>query len=293
MTQVGSREKGLPKHDDRGSRRFCLFIGLAALLSFQGAATARAESANARPQMLRDVGIDQRLDAQVPLDLEFRDETGKTVALREYLRKKPVILSLVYFGCPMLCSMVENGLLQSLKELTFDVGRQFDVLTVSFDPHDKPEVAAAKKAVYVGLYGRPGASEGWHFLTGDEKSIRELARAVGFRYTYDRETRQFSHATAIMVLTPQGKLARYFYGIQYPSRDLRLGLVEASANKIGSPVDAVLLFCSQYNPTTGKYGLIISRIIQIAGLVTVLSIGTLIAALFRSGRHAGVQASGS
>ena len=246
----------------------------------------RAENSKVLPPLLRDVGINQRLDQQVPLDLEFRDETGKAVRLADYLGHKPAVLALVYYQCPMLCTMVLNGLLESLKQLKFDVGDQFNVVTVSFDPSEKPALAAAKKALYVGLYGRPGAAEGWHFLTGDEPAIHQLAQAVGFRYHYDPQTRQFAHATAIMVVTPQGKLARYFYGIRYPAGDLRLALVEASAGKIGSPVDQVLLFCCQYNPATGKYGFIISRVIQIAGLVTVLSLGTLILVMLRGARQA-------
>jgi protein SCO1/2 len=268
------------------SRGWCLLAGLVGMLALVGAATAHAEDSSTRPPLLRNVGIDQRLNEQIPLDLQFRDETGKTVQLGQYFGTRPVVLSLVYFNCPMLCTMVENGLLQSLKNLKFDVGKEFDVLTVSFDPKDKPELAAAKKAVYVGLYGRRGAAQGWHFLTGDEASIRELTKAVGFRYNYDPQTEQYAHATAIMVLTPQGKLSRYFYGIQYPSGDLRLSLIEASANKIGSPVDELLLFCCQYNPATGKYGLIISRVIKLAGLITVLSLGTLMLVMFRGGRHA-------
>jgi len=247
-----------------------------------GASTAHADNSKVLPPLLQGIGIDQRLNEQVPLDLQFRDETGKTVALGNYFGKKPVILSLVYYDCPMLCTMSENGLLHSLQEVSFSVGNQFDVLTVSFDPHDTVELAAAKKAVYVGLYGRKGADRGWHFLTGDEASIEQLTRAVGFRYRYDAQAKQFVHATGIMVLTPRGKIARYFYGIYYPARDLRLGLVEASANKIGSPVDEVLLFCCRYDPATGKYGVIISRIIQISGLVTILSLAGLMAALSRS-----------
>ena len=241
-----------------------------------------ADNSKALPPLLQGIGIDQRLNGQVPLDLQFRDETGKTVRLGDFIGKKPVILSLVYFDCPMLCTMAENGLLHSLQEVAFSVGREFDILTVSFDPHDTPEIAAAKKAVYVGLYGRKGAERGWHFLTGDQASIEQLTQAVGFRYRYDAQAKQFVHATGIMVLTPQGRIARYFYGIYYPSRDLRLGLVEASTNRIGSPVDEVLLFCCRYDPATGKYGVIISRIIQITGLITVLSIGGLIMGLSRS-----------
>jgi len=238
------------------------------------------------PPLLQGIGIDQKLNEQVPLDVHFRDEFGKTVRLGDYFGKKPVILSLVYFDCPMLCTMAENGLLHSLQEVKFTVGHEFDVLTVSFDPHDTVELAAAKKAVYVGLYGRKGADAGWHFLTGDEAEIQQLTRAVGFRYRYDPQAKQFVHATGIMLLTPQGRVARYFYGIYYPSRDLRLGLVEASANKIGSPVDEVLLFCCRYDPSTGKYGVIISRIIQISGLMTILFVGGVILMLSRSRRVA-------
>jgi protein SCO1/2 len=255
-------------------------------LAIGGASGARADNSRDFPPLLQGIGIDQRLNEQVPLDLQFRDEAGKTVTLGDYFGKKPVILSLVYFGCPMLCTMAENGLLHSLQEVKFSVGDQFEVLTVSFDPLDTPELAAAKKAVYVGLYGRKGADRGWHFLTGDEASIQQLTRAVGFRYRYDVQAKQYVHATGVMVLTPKGKIARYFYGIYYPSRDLRLGLVEASANKIGSPVDEVLLFCCRYDPATGKYGMIISRILQMAGLITVLSIGGLILALSRSRQSA-------
>jgi len=242
---------------------------------------ARHDNSKALPPLLAGIGIDQKLNEAVPLDLPFRDETGKTVRLGEFIGRKPVILSLVYFDCPMLCTVAENGLLHSLQEVKFSVGREFDVLTVSFDPHDTPELAAAKKAVYVGLYGRKGAERGWHFLTGDESSIQQLTKAVGFHYRYDAQAKQFVHATGIMLITADGKIARYFYGIYYPARDLRLGLIEASANKIGSPVDEVLLFCCRYDPATGKYGVLISRVLQIAGVMTLLSIGGLIIALSR------------
>ena len=249
-------------------------------------AAQSSQSSSVRPPILRDVGIDQKLDQQIPLDLQFRDETGNTVRLGDYFGQKPVILSLVYYNCPMLCTMVLNGLLESLKQLKFNVGDQFNIVTVSFDPAEKPSLAAAKKAVYVGLYGRAGAPANWHFLTGEEKAIRQLTRAVGFRYNYDPQTKQYVHATGIMVLTPQGRLARYFYGIKYPAGSLRLGLVEASQGKIGSPVDEILLYCCQYDPQTGKYSLIISRAIKIAGGVTVLCLGTMILVLFRGGRQA-------
>jgi protein SCO1 len=245
-----------------------------------------AQNSKMLPPLLQNVGIDQELDHQIPLDLVFRDETGKLAHLGDYFGKKPVILSLVYFNCPQLCPMVENGLLASLKDLKFDIGQQFNVLTVSIDPTDTPSIAYAKRAVYLGMYNRTGASEGWHFLTGPEVSIKALTSAVGFHYNYDQATDQYAHATAIMVLTPQGKLSRYFYGIRYPAGQVRLALVEASHNKIGSPVDEVLLFCSHYDPATGKYSLIISRILFIAALVTVLCLGGLLLVMFRGGRHA-------
>ncbi len=197
---------------------------------------APASNPNSIPSILRDVGIDQKLNDQIPLDLVFRDESGSTVHLGEYFGQKPVILVLAYYDCPMLCTLVLNGLVHSLKEMNFSVGQQFEVVTVSFDPTEKPALAAAKKAIYVSLYDRPGAAAGWHFLTGDEPSIHQLTQAVGFHYNYDPQTRQYIHATGIMVLTPGGRLARYFYGIRYPAGNLRLGLVEASQGKIGSPV---------------------------------------------------------
>lgn len=248
------------------------------------AALLPAQTSTFQPPPLRDVGIDQRLNEQVPLELPFRDETGETVRLGDYFGKKPVVLSLVYFGCPMLCNMVEDAMLTTLKEINFNVGNQFEVVTVSFDPRDTAEVAAARKRMYAGLYGRPGAAAGWHFLTGDQASIDQLTRAVGFRYSYDPSTRQFAHAAAIMVLTPDGILSHYFYGITYRARDVRLALVEASHRRIGSPADAVLLFCFHYDPMTGKYGLIISRVIAVLCTSTVFGVGLLMAVLFTGER---------
>lgn len=270
-----------------GAERFCRMAAGLALLLLAVPALARAQTSDARPNILKDVGIDQNLGHKIPLDLIFRDEVGRTVRLADYFGSKPVILSLVYFNCPMLCTVVENGLLESLKTLKFDVGDQFEVLTVSFNPEDTPRLAAAKKEMYVGVYGRPNAAAGWHFLTGEESSIRRLAAAVGFRYRYDPGSGQYAHATAIMVLTPDGKLSRYFYGIRYPAGGLRLSLVEASDHKIGNPVDAVLLYCCQYNPATGKYGVVISHILQLAGFATILTIGTLILMLSRAERRRG------
>src|SRR5271163_2323622 len=266
-------------------------VAAAAFLALAPSALAQLasdpmQSVGVRPELLKEVGIDQKLNQSIPLDLTFGDEDGKTVALGQFFGQKPVILTLVYYNCPMLCTQVLNGVESSLKELSTDIGNQYDVVTVSIDPTESHVLAKTKKEVYVGMYGRPGAAQGWHFLTGDEPQIKQLADAVGFRYAYDPDTKQFAHASAIMLLTPEGKISRYFYGIQYPSRELRLGLVEASEGKIGTPVDQVLLFCYHYDPKTGKYGLLISRVIQAGGALTILILGGAILILFRGERYA-------
>jgi protein SCO1/2 len=270
--------------------RACLIAASLALALLSPSAQAQlqgpVQGIGVRPDLLKDVGVDQNLNQSVPLNLRFRDEHGKPVQLAQYFGQKPVILSLVYYNCPMLCTQVLNGLESSLKLIPMDIGKQFEVVTVSIDPTERPILAEAKQALYTGLYGRPNAAQGWHFLTGDEQQIRQLANAVGFRYAYDPGSKQFAHASAIMVLTPEGRISRYFYGIQFPSRDLRLGLVEASEGKIGTPVDQVLLFCYHYDPSTGKYGLLISRLIQAAGAITVLGIGGLILVLYRKEHYA-------
>ena len=238
-----------------------------------------------RPPILNDVGLDQRLHESLPLDLEFRDDTGAPVRLATFFSDKPVLLTLVYYDCPNLCTLVLNGLLRTLRTLSFTVGEQFDVVTVSIDPDNTPALAAAKKAQYIEGYGRPGAAQGWHFLTGEPDAIRRLAQAVGFRYTYDAEHDQFAHASGVMLLTPQGKLARYFYGIEYAPRDVRLGLVEAAANRIGSPIDQLLLFCYHYDPQSGTYSLVILKALRVAGVVTVLLLGAFMGIMFRHDRR--------
>jgi len=246
--------------------------------------------ANVRPPGLKNVGIEQHLDDQIPPDLSFRDESGKSVRLGDYFGKKPMILNLVYYQCPMLCGEVLSGLESALRVLKFDVGKEFDVLTVSFDPRETPDMATKKKAEFLKRYGRPGAADGWHFLTGPQESIDALTKAAGFQYQYDPKTGQFAHATAIMVLTPEGKVAQYYYGVEYAPKDLRLGLIQASQNKIGTLADQVLLYCYHYDPTTGKYGAVISRVLQLSGLATILVLGVLMTVLIRSGRqdsHAG------
>jgi len=250
--------------------------------------TDPTQTVGVRPELLKEVGIDQKLNSPIPLDLMFRDEHGNAVALGQYFGSKPVILTLVYYNCPMLCTQVLNGLDRSLEQIPMSVGNDFNVVTVSIDPTDQPPLAEAKQAVYLGMYNRPGAASGWHFLTGEDSQIKQLAAAVGFRYAYDPDSKQYAHASGIMLLTPEGKISRYFYGVTYPERDMRLGLVEASEGKIGSPVDQVLLFCYHYDPHTGKYGLLISRVLQLGGLATVLIGGIFLIVLFR-GEHYALQ----
>ncbi len=246
-----------------------------------GSDSAPVQSAGVRPELLKDVAFDQKLNTAIPLDLKFRDEKGNAVELGEFFGQKPVILTLVYYQCPMLCTQVLNSLAYSLKEVPLELGKDFEVVTVSIDPTERPVLAEAKRQLYVGIYARPGVEQGWHFLTGDEPQIKALAAAVGFHYAYDKTSGQFAHPSGIMVLTPDGRLARYFYGIEYPPRDLRFGLEEASAGKIGSPVDQILLYCYHYDPATGKYGLLISRVLQGAGLITMLGIALLLIVLIR------------
>jgi protein SCO1/2 len=232
-----------------------------------------ARAPSGLPKALNGVGIDQKLDEQLPLDLVFKDEKGETVKLGNYFGKKPVVLALVYYQCPMLCNQVLNGMVTAFKVMAFKPGEEFEVVTVSFDPRETAALAAAKKDTYVNYLPearRAGAAGGWHFLTGDETNIKRLTDAVGFRYHFDEATNQFAHASAIYVTTPEGKLARYFYGIEYAPRDLRLGLIEAADNKIGSRVDQLLLYCFHYDPATGKYGATVMNVMRAGGVVMVM-----------------------
>jgi len=236
----------------------------------------------ALPAALQGVGIDQKLNQQVPLNVVFRDEAGREVPLSTFFQgKRPVVLALVYYRCPMLCTQILTGLESSLKAVTFSPGQDFEVVSVSFDPKDTPELAAAKKQTYLRRYGRANTANGWHFLTGDEANIKTLTDAVGFHYRYDPSTQQFAHASGIMILTGDGRLSRYFYGVEYAPRDLRLGLVEASQDKIGSPVDQILLFCYHYDPATGKYGAVAMNMVRFAGGAFVLICGTFLVIVFR------------
>jgi len=277
------------------SKRILATIFVAALMSLPAFGQGMTQGmmsppANVRPPGLKNVGIEQHLDEQIPPDLNFRDETGKPVRLGDYFGKKPVILNLVYYQCPMLCGEVLSGLESALRVLKFDVGKEFDVLTVSFDPRETPDMATKKKAEFLKRYGRPGADAGWHFLTGPQESIDALTKAAGFQYQYDPKTGRFAHATAIAILTPEGKIAQYYYGVEYAPKDLRLGLIQASENKIGTLADQVLLYCYHYDPTTGKYGAIIARVLQLSGLATVLALGILMTALIRFGSRHGEHA---
>ena len=237
-----------------------------------------ARAPSGLPKALADAGIDQKLNEQLPLDAVFKNENGESVKLGDYFGKKPVVLSLVYYQCPMLCNQVLNGMVTNFRVLAFQPGQEFEVVTVSFDSRETPALAAAKKKTYVDYLPaakREGASAGWHFLTGDETNIKRLTEAVGFRYRFDSETNQFAHASGIFVATPGGRLARYFYGIEYAPRDLRLGLIEAAENKIGTPVDQLLLYCFHYDPATGKYGAVVMNMVQVGGILTLLAIGAM------------------
>ena len=229
-----------------------------------------------RPGPLREVAFDQHLGEQLPLDTAFRDETGQTVFLRDYFGSKPVLLVPAYYECPMLCTLVLNGVVSALRAVPFDIGREFTVVTFSFNPKETAALAAAKKTHYLTEYRRPGANLGWHFLTGDDDAIHAVTQAIGFHYTWDDASQQFAHASGVVVLTPAGRIARYFYGVEFSPRDLRLAFVEAADNKIGSLVEQLLLFCFHYDPTTGRYSAAILNGVRLAGLATLLVLGTFI-----------------
>lgn len=248
------------------------------------------EPTSAKPGILAKIGIDQRLNHQVPLDLTFVDETGKDVRLGEYFGRRPVLLALVYYECPMLCTQVLNGVTGALKVLSFDVGREFDVVAVSINPKEGPGLAAAKKKAYLERYGRPGTADGWHFLTGREENIRALANAVGFRYAYDETIQQYAHGAGVELITPKGVIARYFYGIEFAPRDIRLGIIEASEERIGSPIDSVLLLCYHYDPATGRYGATAMTMVRIGAVMTMIGFAVFLFVALRRERASGRQA---
>jgi protein SCO1 len=297
IAHVGTAAIGCPVERSSTAHLLALSRKAAALLFALALLTTAAWSqrmsksimsppANVRPPYLENVGIEQHLDAQIPPDLAFIDDTGKPVRLGEYFGKKPLILNLVYYKCTMLCGEALAGLTGAMKMIKFDVGDQYDVVTVSFNPKETTADAAAKKADFVKRYGRPGAAGGWHFLTGSAESINALTKAVGFQYQYDAARDQYAHVTAILVLTPAGHISRYFYGVDFPPKDLRLGLVEASQEKIGNAVDQVLLYCYHYDPATGKYGAIVSNMLKIGGGLTILLVGLMLVILLRLERVA-------
>lgn len=249
---------------------------------------ADMQNQNQQPSALTKVGIDQDLGAQVPLDLKFRDETGHEITLGDYFHsKRPVMLALVYYDCPMLCNQVLNGLTSSLDVLKFTAGKEFDVVAVSFDPRENPVIALDKKQVYMKRYGRPGSESGWHFLTGKQPAIDALTKAVGFHYVWDPKTQQFAHSSAIILVTPEGKVAQYYYGIEYSPNDMRLGIIQASKEHLGTIVDAVVLYCYHYDPRAGKYSAITMRIVRLAGLLTLLTVGSFVVVSLRHEKNGG------
>src|SRR5271156_6073949 len=274
-----------------GRRSFAL---LALLLTGSVASLAQVSSygdkqmgerADQPPPLLSKVYIHQRLDQQIPLNGNFRDENGATVKLGDYFSKRPVILALVYYGCPMLCSEEMNGLVGALEMVKFRPGKDFDIVAVSIDPTEGPDLAAKEKARYVKRYDHPETAPGWHFLTGKQPEINALAEAVGFGYVRvpgpDGHLSQFAHASGIQILTPEGKLAQYYMGVEYAPKDLQLGLVEASHHKIGSPVDNILTYCYRYDPELNKHSLMVARIVQLGGILTMIGLGGFMIVNFR------------
>ena len=238
----------------------------------QGVPSNIGTSATTMPRQLQNVGFEPQLNAQIPPDLSFVDESGNAVHLGDYFKQKPVVLAFVYYGCPMLCNQVEQGVVGSLRMLSFTPGRDYEVVFVSFDPRESPDMAAQKKKAALGHFNRPETADGWHFLTGTKENIDAATKAANFRYTFDAKTNLFAHASGIMLLTPDGRISRYFYGVEFPGRDMRLGLVDASAGKIGTPIDHVLLFCYQYDPSTATYSAAILKIVRLGGMLTILCI---------------------
>jgi len=272
--------------------KFSCSILTVALLALAATANSQAVPGNVGtssaglPVALRNVGFEPPLNGQIPPDLGFRDENGRDVRLGDYFARKPVLLALVYYGCPMLCNQVEQGIVGSLKMLSFNAGSDFEVVFVSFDPRETPDMAAQKKVSAMSHYGRPDTASGWHFLTGGKQSIDSLTQAANFRYSFNEKSGIFAHASGIMLLTPDGRISRYFYGVEYPSRDVRLGLVDASAGKIGNPIDHLLLYCFQYDPSTARYSATILRILRLGGLLTIFTIVAGILIFRRRDTHA-------
>jgi protein SCO1/2 len=276
------------------STRIRFAIVAVVMLAWSAAAAAQSgpagmmpdpgEAATSQSDILAQVRYDQRLDEQVPGDLLFRDETGRAVQLGSYFGPRPILLALVYYECPMLCSQVLTGLTSALDVMTFNPGQEFEVVVVSFNPKEGPLLASAKKKSYMERYNRPGTESGWHFLTGPPESIAQLTRAVGFNYVWDERTKQFAHAAGAVLLTPHGKVSKYYYGVEFSARDLRLGMVEAAKDQIGTPVDNLLLYCYHYDPLTGKYGFVAMRAVQLGGIVTIVGMLTFWIVMWRRER---------
>jgi protein SCO1 len=243
----------------------------------------QAGASSGLPPALEKAGIEQKLNEQLPLDAVFKNEDGKEVRLGEYFGKRPIILAFVYYECPMLCNEVLNGLTGSLKSLSFDAGKEFDVVAISFDAreNDKPELAKNKKESYMKRYGRPGTENGWHFLTGTQEEIDKAASAVGFNYYWDEKSQQFAHAGGVIIHTPEGKISRYLYGIDYAPKDVKFAVMEAAENKIGNPAEKLLLYCYHYDPATGRYGLSILKVLRLAGIVTLVGLGAMFFVFWR------------
>jgi len=271
-------------------RSFFMVLLLAACASAQRPADFMRgdhdmENQNKTPNVLSRVGIDQDLGAQLPLSAMFRDEQGHEVPLGTYFHSgKPVLLDIVYYNCTMLCNQSLSGLMGALNGMNFDAGNQFDVVAVSFDPTETPDLAADKKKQMISRYRRPGAEQGMHFLTGPKASIDALTTATGFHYTFDEHTKQFAHSSAVMLITPEGKVAQYYYGIEYAPRDIRLGIIQASKEKIGTPVDALILYCYHYDPSNGRYSAVVLNIVRLAGLAAMLLLGSFVAISLRHER---------
>lgn len=232
-----------------------------------------------------EVRIDQRLEERVPLELSFTDASGRAARLEEYFGTRPVAIAMVQYGCRNLCTHVLNGMIKSLSEQHFDVGKALTVLVVSLDPHETPDLAEARRLLTLKRYARAGTEDGWQFLTGDEASIRQLAEALGIHYAYDAETQQYAHPASLTIVTPQGRIARYLYGIEFPERDLRLAVLEAAENRIGSPVDQVLMRCYRYDPQSGRYSLVVMEVLRLGGIATLLGLGGLVGGLTLANRR--------
>jgi protein SCO1 len=272
-----------------GTLAIALAVALQPVLTRAQLSVDPGQPAGVSPSLFKQVRFDQRLGQQIPLDLSFLDEQGHSVTLRRLFGNRPVVLTLAYYRCPMLCTLVLDGLVRALRQSNLEIGKDYSVITVSFDPTDTPALAATKHEFYSVQYARPGAATGWHFLTGKEPQIRQLADAVGFHYAYDPTSKQYVHASGVMILTQRGVLSQYSYGVRFAERDLRLGLVRASQNQIGTLVDQVLLYCCQYDPKTGKYDLWIAHSLKLGGAVTLLTLGLVIGILIRKENYGSKQ----